>query len=133
MLKNSSFEEEEEAGKVIDSDPSVLWEYEGIFKEAEEKNMKISLLLSPQYFVNELYDMYPGLKDNGDGIGFTLLHPAAVEAVTYHIKDCLLYTSNRTACHWRRRALMVLRPMRRQYRGICCLSRYLKSALCLLL
>ncbi len=94
LLKNSSFEEEEEAGKVIDSDPSVLWEYEEIFKEAEEQNMKISLLLSPQYFVNELYDMYPGLKDNGDGIGFTLLHPAAVEAVTYHIKEVLNTAKN---------------------------------------
>lgn len=86
LLKNGSFEEAEEPDKIIDSDPGKLWKYEEIFKEAEEKNMKISLLLSPQYFVNELYDMYPDLKDNGDGIGYVLLHPAAKETVRYHVE-----------------------------------------------
>ena len=86
LLKNGSFEEADDPGKVIDSDPGRLWKYEEIFKEAEEKNMKISLLLSPQYFVNELFDIYPDLKDNGDGIGYVLLHPAAAEAVSFHVK-----------------------------------------------
>ena len=89
LLANGGFEEKEESGKIIDSDPSKLWRYEEIFREAEEKNMKISLLLSPQYFVSDLYDIYPDLKDNGDGIGYVLLHPAAVQAVKYHIKTIL--------------------------------------------
>lgn len=89
LLLNGGFEEEEDPGKVIDSDPSKLWKYEEIFKEAEEKNMKISLLLSPQYFVNELYNIYPDLKGSGDTLGFVMLHPVAVKALKYHIETAL--------------------------------------------
>lgn len=89
LLLNGGFEEEEDPEKVIDSDPSKLWKYEEIFKEAEEKNMKISLLLSPQYFVNELYNIYPDLKGSGDTLGFVMLHPVAVKALKYHIETVL--------------------------------------------
>lgn len=89
LLTNGGFEEEEDPEKVIDSDPSKLWKYEEIFKEAEEKNMKISLLLSPQYFVNELYNIYPDLKSSNDTLGFVMLHPVAVKALKYHIETIL--------------------------------------------
>lgn len=89
LLMNSGFEDEEDPDKIIDSDPSKLWKYEEIFKEAEEKNMKISLMLSPQYFVNELYNIYPDLKGSNDTIGFVLLHSKAIQAVKYHIETIL--------------------------------------------
>lgn len=89
LLKNSGFEEDEEQ-RVIDSDPFELAKYMQTLKEAEDKNMKVSLLLNLHYFVNELYRDYSDLKYNGasdyGGIGYHVTHPIAKEAVKYHIK-----------------------------------------------
>ena len=93
MLLNGSFEEFEGKDEILDSDPSKRRALMKTFEEAAQKNIKVSLLLSPHYFVNELYNDYPDLKlegtDTYGGIGYHVSHDIAKKAVKFHIETIL--------------------------------------------
>ena len=93
LLINGGFEEIEGEDELFDSDSSKRRTIMKTFEEAAEKNIKVSLLLSPHYFINELYDKYPDLELEGTsdygGIGYHVSHDVAKKAVKFHIETIL--------------------------------------------
>jgi len=86
LISNPSFEDADPEDKLLDANLEILWEYEKIFREAEEKNIKIDLLLSPHYFVWALAEQYPDILEEGDTMGFRIGHEAARWACEFHAK-----------------------------------------------
>lgn len=84
MLSNGGFEYEDAADTLLDADNEVLWEFEERLKSAEEKNIKVDVLLTMHYFVWELAEQYPDILEEGNSFGFRLTHEAAQRACKLH-------------------------------------------------
>lgn len=84
LLSNGGFEKTDAEDKILDIDYEKLWKLEEILKEAEEKNIKIDLLLAMHYFVWELAEQYPDILEEGDSFGYRLAHEAAQRACKMH-------------------------------------------------
>jgi len=93
LLKNPGFEIDMSEERYVDADRTDLLTALKPLKEAEENNVKVSLLFDVDYFVNELYDYYPDLKTtvaaSETGIGYNVTHPVAQNVLKYYIRELL--------------------------------------------
>jgi len=87
LLKNGDFESN---APVVDDlfmvDTDAVSQIELVLKRAEENNVSVSLLLSPHYFSNYLFDTYPEIQAKASHfIGYDVMNEVARKATKLYI------------------------------------------------
>lgn len=84
LISNGSFEEQDGEDKILDADYYELWQFEERLKEAEEKNVKVDVLLASHYFLWSLAEQYPDMLERDTSMGFRLSHEAVRRALKFN-------------------------------------------------
>ncbi|MEG2381471.1 MAG: hypothetical protein RSB38_07240, partial [Oscillospiraceae bacterium] len=90
ILENGDFENSVPGTEEFDIDLSALEKTTEMLQNAEDNNIAVSLLISPHYFPEFLYEKYPELRMDGFGfIKFNITHPIVKEVMDLYLKTII--------------------------------------------
>ncbi len=90
LVKNGGFEEEADASRLTQFDAQAFSQHITSLENAKQNGICVDLLISPHYFLNKLFELYPDLEHpNGLMAKYRLDHPIAIKVTEEYIHDLM--------------------------------------------